>query len=172
MRLLKFINPKILKQMRYIIILLMTIGFSAFSQNMPVPDPSSPNTLFLKFSKDLNGVNAYFLGTVRNAYGDLEKQDKYLFTSKDSRGKSINCDFYTPDRTFFAYVDPTLYNAVAITEEQLKAILDNKRNLERDNYLRGFSHIYIIDLDAQNPRQTFKYKIIEVKPFFFWEHKY
>lgn len=155
--------------MRYILILLMTIGFSAFSQTMPIPDPTSPNTLFLKFSKNLNGVNAYFLGDIKNAYGDKEEQDIYLFTSKDSKGKSISASFYTPDRTNFAYIDPALYPNT-ITEEQLKAILDNKRNLERDNYLRNFSRIYIIDLDAQSPRQTFKYKIIEVKPYFFWEH--
>jgi hypothetical protein len=147
----------------------MTVGFSAFSQTMPIPDPNMPNTLFLKFSKNLNGVNAYFLGTIKNTSGDKEEQDMYLFTSKDSQGKSINCDFYTPDRTIFAYIDPALYPN-AITEEQLKAILDNKRNLERDNYLRSFSRIYIIDLDAQSPKQSFKYKIVEVKPFFFWEH--
>jgi hypothetical protein len=154
--------------MRYIVILWM-IGFSAFSQTMPIPDPASPNTLFLKFSKNLNGVNAYFLSTIKNSYGDLEEQDRYSYGNTDSKGKAIDAGFYTPDRTNFAYIDPTLYPN-AITEEQLKAILDNKRNIERDNYLRSFSRIYIIDLDAPNPRQTFKYKIIEVKPYFFWEH--
>jgi len=94
-----------------------------------------------------------------------------MFTSKDSKGFSINMDFYVPDERKFWYVNPATYASVAKDNNQLRDILDfPMRGPDRVNYIKSFSKIYILDLEQPNPRDPSKYKLIEVKPYFPWEH--
>lgn len=149
----------------------MLLGFQCIqAQQMPLPDVNASNVLFLKFSKQLNGINAFGEVLIVSDEENAEWQDAFSFASQDNIGRTINATFYTIDKDFFGYTDPNVYNSVILTELELKGILENKTEIQRNTYLKSFSHIYVIDMDSPNPRQTFKYKMLEVKPYFRWEH--
>jgi hypothetical protein len=151
-----------------VIFSILLISIYAKAQQMPLPDPNTPNVLFLRFSQALNGEHSFnILTRIRSLDGvNYEMQNGYLFYSNDNRGRSMDFEFYTPDKNYFGYTEITPYNSVAITNNQLKDILNSKEDYLRLDYLKSFSKIYIIDLDVQNPRQPNKYKIIEVKVYF------
>jgi len=158
---------------RYILTFAMLIlSFQSIqAQQMPLPDPNMPNVLFLKFSQALNDEYSLTEARVRSANGiDREWQDLYLFTSKSDDGESINHNLYTPNKNYFSYANISLYNSVAITNDQLRTILSPKERGDRHSYIDNFSHIYIIDLDTPDPRRPNYYKIIEVKPYYLAKH--
>ncbi|KOY85765.1 hypothetical protein AD998_06000 [bacterium 336/3] len=147
------------------ILLLLVVVFTTINsqaQNITVPDPNTPNTLFLKFgqSPTLNGEHSFTECQVWKAdRSNLEWQDLYLFT--------FDVSLYTLNKEYFGYTELAPYNSVAITNAQLRDILSPKDFYARWPYIDSFTKIYIIDLDSPNPRQTSKYKIIEVK-LYYW----
>ena len=153
-----------------LILILSFAGIQIQAQQMPLPDPNTSNVLFLKFSQNetLNGENSFSsILRVLSADGvNYEKQNSYLFYSNDSRGRAMDYQFYTPNKNYFGYTEVTPYNSVALTKDQLKDVLNTKERHLRTQYMKSFSKIYIIDLDAPSPTQPTKYKIIEVKLYF------
>lgn len=161
-----------MKKTIYLLLLAFLFAFQEMqAQQMPAPDPNTPNVLYLKFSKALNTEYALTEARVRSANGvDREWQDLYLFTSESDNGESINHNLYTLDKNYFTYANISLYNSVAITNDQLRDILSPKESSDRHAYIDNFSHIYIIDLDTPDPRRPDYYKIIEVKPYYLSKH--
>lgn len=149
------------------------LGLYTQAQNMPLPDPNSVNTLFIKHQKDTIStvlVSDKDEAQIRTNASNWIWTDCYMFFSHDTQGRSIDFEFYTPDKEYFAYTSLSSYNNVALTYIQLRDILATKTSAEKYDYLKSFSHIYIIDLDFKKPKEPTKYKIIEVKPYFEWEH--
>ncbi|MCU0440011.1 MAG: hypothetical protein MUC49_19160 [Raineya sp.] len=141
------------------------------AQQMPLPDPNSANTLFIKHKQDTIStvlVSDKNEAQIRAANGtDWTWTDCYMFFSHDTQGRSIDFQFYTPNKEYFAYTVLSTYNSVIITYTQLRDILATKTSAGKYDYLKGFSHIYIIDLDSPQPKQPTKYmsgNIIKLKP--------
>lgn len=151
---------------------MLLMGIYANAQQMPLPDPNTPNVLFLKFSKTLNTIYAFGEVHVWNVdKTSLEWKDAYAFTSKDNEGWNIDVEFYAPDKEYFGYTELAPYNSVALTNAQLRDILSTKEFYNRDEYIDSFTKIYIIDLDSPDPRRPNKYKIIEVKHYYFSKNR-
>ncbi|MCU0439405.1 MAG: hypothetical protein MUC49_16050 [Raineya sp.] len=143
-----------MKKTIYLLSVVFLICFQGVAQNMPLPDPNTPNILFLKFSKILNSPKSFTEALVRSNNGvDLEWQNSYLFYSKDNQGRNINLEFYTLDKNYCGYTELATYNNVAISKEQLKALLEPHPYYLRTQQIRNYSKIYLIDLDSPQPKQ-------------------
>ena len=160
--------------MKNILVLLFVTVFATISsqaQNMTVPDPNTPNTLFLKFSFALNdGTSSYLPKHNISIYSEVKDyKPLYLFTSNGvmNASKSILMNmFYAIDSEEFAYIDPALYNSVSLNQAQLIDVLKTKTTDEGKNYLGAFDTIYLIDYEQKNPRNTSKVKILKVRPYY------
>ena len=156
--------------MRSIILMCLLITSTiAFGQ---APNPNDQSTLFLKFSIATTSPDAY--GGKRLIWNfdktNKEWKSAFVFSSKDSKGRSINREFYVPNENVFWYVNPTVYSTVLKDNNQIRNILDGKRYPEQDDYFKAFSKIYLLDLEQPNPRNPSEFKLIEVKLYLPWEH--
>ncbi|MCU0440340.1 MAG: hypothetical protein MUC49_20815 [Raineya sp.] len=146
------------------------LAISSQAQTMTVPDPNTPNTLFLKFSTVLNGENSYVPKRDISEYEEvINYKPVYLFWSDAVKNASMSIlmnMFYAIDPEEFAYIDPALYNSVSLSQEQLINVLKTKTNYEEKNYLGAFDTIYLIDYEQKNPRNTSKVKILKVRPYY------
>ncbi|GAB4126860.1 MAG: hypothetical protein Fur0027_08750 [Raineya sp.] len=133
------------------------------------PNPNSVNILFLEYNLSNNG-EAYSQLILKADRIDKEWKKCYLFSSEDSRQKPIERQFYVPNENVFWYVNPAAYEAVLKDNNQIRNILDGKRYPEQTEYFRGFSKIYLLDLEQANPNNPNEFKLIEVKPYLPWEH--
>lgn len=148
------------------IILCLYVPIISMAQ---APNPNSVNILFLKYNLSNNG-EAYSQLVWKSDKTDKEWKKCYLFSSEDSRQKPIEQQFYVPNENIFWYVNPATYSSLLKDNNQIRDILDGKRYPEQDDYFRGFSKIYLLDMEQPNPRNPSEFKLIEVKPYFPWEH--
>ncbi|MCU0439407.1 MAG: hypothetical protein MUC49_16060 [Raineya sp.] len=141
---------------------------------LPTPNPHASNVLFLKYDKNLNGE----IYQVSILDFDSEKRKKnrgmgglivYYFISKkqlDNFGVPMPLGFSTelyPDMKY-TYVVPDKYENVSLDAKQLLNLLKSKTLEERQKYLDGFKHIYLIDYNDKNFSDVRQKKIIEVRP--------
>lgn len=159
-----------MKKILVLFIMVALIAHNSQAQNMTVPDPNTPNTLFLKYSKVLNGEYSYRPKVDVSPYLEtIDYKPVYSFISdavmNSSMGILMNY-FYTIDPEEFAYIDPALYNSVSINQAQLIDILKTKTTDDGRNYLGAFDTIYLIDYEQKNPRNTNKVKILKVRPYY------
>jgi len=140
------------------------------AQNMPVPSPNAGNTLFLKFSHELNSIYAYLPESNISKYPEpVSFKPVYSYTSNgvsDASGSIMRNYFYVPNPDEFAYIDPAVYNSVSISRVQLIDILKTKTISGGKEYLNGFSTIYLIDYEQKNPNNPNQVKILKVKPHY------
>nr|MCU0438937.1 hypothetical protein [Raineya sp.] len=87
------------------VIILVSVGVKA--QNMPLPDPNSANTLFIKYKKNLDENNTILSdkdeAQVRVYNGGIKDwawTDSYMYIAKNNTGGSINEEFYTPNKEY------------------------------------------------------------------------
>lgn len=157
--------------MKYAIFLFALIAFvNSSAQQMPVPDPNTTNVLFLKYSKLLNEEHSFIPKSNISKYPEpVNFKPVYLFfsfTMHDASGNIMRNCFYIPNPEEFAYIEPTTYEAVALSRVQLIDILKTKTTQEWKNYLNSFDVIYLIDYEQHNPRNPNQVKILKVKPHY------
>ena len=148
---------------------LLILG-SLQAQVLPIPTPSTPNVLFLKFSYILNTPYSYMHESNISKYPEpLNFKPVYSFTSDGVKNASMSIlmnFFYVPNPDEFAYIDPSVYNNVAISSAQLVDILKTKTTQEGKDYLNGFTAIYLIDYEQKNRLNPNQVKILKVKPHY------
>nr|MCU0440010.1 hypothetical protein [Raineya sp.] len=77
------------------------------AQQMPLPDPNSPNILFIKYKKNLDENNTILsdkneaqVRVYPNGIKDWAWTDSYMYIAKNNTGGSINEEFYTPNKEY------------------------------------------------------------------------
>jgi len=158
------------------IIVLLISYQNAKAQQMPVPDPNTANVLFLKFSKVSHSPYAFTKSLISVSNERTEWRPSYVYIEKFPESDNTPISdlfeiFYTPAPDDFAYIDPSVYNAVSLDITQLAAVLKHKDQIDRQSYLKNFHTIYLIDYDQKNPKATSKVKILKVRPYYEWEHR-
>ncbi|GAB4127512.1 MAG: hypothetical protein OHK0045_17180 [Raineya sp.] len=161
---------RIMKKIFLFMSLLLILG-SLQAQVLPIPNPSTPNVLFLKYSIVLNGEHSFIPESNISIYPEpVDFKPVYLFWSDDNAknaSMSILMNFfYVPNENEFAYIDPSAYNDIAISRTQLVEILRTKTTQEGKNYLNGFTAIYLIDYEQKNRLNPNQVKILKVKPYY------
>lgn len=164
-----------MKKTIYLFVIAFLICFQGLAQNMPPPEPYTPNTIFLKYS-------------VKEGYNhiDVMNRSMYVRVSVDSKIEERPCysfidfnivdnfyhvmndiTFYPPDITHYNYVDSTLFKEVAFNQTQFLTSLKNKNVEERKSYLKR-TPVYILNYDTRNAQG--KVKILKVEPYYLNEH--
>jgi hypothetical protein len=158
-----------MKKTIYLFVIAFLICLQTKAQNMPVPDPNTPNVLFLKYSVILNGNNSsFFDDQIRISETEAIRRPTYTYLHKLVGEMGVWQKFYVPNPEEFAYIDPTSYNAVSLSKMQLYNILNPKHDAQRKAYLESFTEIYLIDYEQKQPKQPTKVKITKVRPCNFW----
>ncbi|MCU0440339.1 MAG: hypothetical protein MUC49_20810 [Raineya sp.] len=159
-----------MKKILVLFIMVALIATNSQAQNMTVPDPNTPNTLFLKFSHTLNSPYAYIPDVDISEYEEVSNyKPLYLFTSGGIMNASLSIMrnyFYAINPEEFAYIDPALYNSVSLSKSQLIDVLKTKTTDDGKNYLGAFTTIYLIDYEQKYAKNTSKVKILKVRPYY------
>jgi hypothetical protein len=159
-----------MKKLIILLIVTMFVTISNQAQTMTVPDPNTPNTLFLKFSHTLNSPHAYITDVNISEYPETrDYKPIYSFISGGVMNASLSIIrnwFYAIDPEECAYIDPALYNSVSLSREQLVNILKTKTVAETKTYLDSFTTIYLIDYEQKYAKNNSKVKILKVRPFY------
>ena len=157
-----------MKKTFYLLSIAFLICFQGVAQNMPLPDPNTPNVLFLKYSNALNGVNSYRMSDVRMPNDFIESRFCYFYlkvtdANNNHSGKLIQ-KLYVIDSEEFAYTDAAVYNSVSLDVNQLGELLRHKSQEQKRAYLDSFQTIYLIDYEQKYTRGGVnKVKILRVK---------
>lgn len=158
-----------MKKIIYLLSVAFLLCFQGIqAQQMPAPDPNTPNVLFLKYSTTLNRAGNNREAQVRISENEAIWRPTYIYLQKLVGERGVSERFYVPNPDEFAYIDPTVYNAVSLDLNQLYNLLNPKNVNTRQAYLKTFHEIYLIDYDQNNPKATSKVKIMRVKPCNFW----
>jgi hypothetical protein len=158
-----------MKKLLLLFVMVALIATYSQAQTMPIPASNVSNTLFLKYSQTLNSPYSYLpkvnISTTR--VRDFKPVYSFISDAVKNASSSIMEDyFYVIEPEEFAYIDPTLYNSVSLSREQLIDILKTKTITETKAYLDSFTTIYLIDYEQKNPSNSNQVKILRVKPFY------
>jgi hypothetical protein len=125
-----------MKKTIYLLSIAFLICFEGIAQNMTIPAPNTPNTLFLKYSISLNG-EAYVPKVNISEYPETrDYKPVYLFFSDGVMNASLSIIrnyFYAIDPEECAYIDPALYNSVSLSREQLEVLVPKLRKTTMGN---------------------------------------